>query len=94
MTIVNDSESKLSKVLWACRRGMLELDVILQNFCEQSYDKLTMEQQQLFEALLQEEDQDLQRWLVGAEVCDKPKFQDLLLVIRHMYSMSQQAVPA
>lgn len=94
MNITNDSESKLSKVLWNCRRGMLELDVILQNFCEQSYERLTTEQQQLFEALLQEEDQDLQRWLVGAEVCDKPKFQDLLLVIRHMYAMRQQAVLA
>jgi len=94
MIMANDSDNKLSKVLWACRRGMLELDVILQNFCKQSYDKLTIEQQQLFEALLQEEDQDLQRWLVGAEVCDKPKFQDLLLVIRHMYTMSQQAVLA
>lgn len=88
----NNSENKLSRVLWACRRGMLELDVILQNFCEQAYEKLTIEQQQLFESLLQEEDQDLQRWLVGAEVCDKPIFQDLLLVIRHMYTMNQQTM--
>jgi len=94
MTIANNSETKLSKVLWACRRGMLELDVMLQNFCEQAYEKLSSEQQQLFEELLLEEDQDLQRWLVGAEVCDKPIFQDLLLVIRHMYAMSQQVEPA
>ncbi len=94
MSIVNDSGSKLSRVLWSCRRGMLELDVMLQNFCEQSYSCLSVEKQQLFEALLKEEDQDLQRWLVGAQVCEKDNFQDLLLVIRHMYAMKKQGQPA
>lgn len=94
MTTSNDSSSKLSEVLWACRRGMLELDVMLQSFCEQSYDSLSIETQQLFEALLKEEDQDLQRWLVGAQVCEKSNFQDLLLVIRHMHSMQQQGQTA
>lgn len=89
MAITNDLENKLPRVLWTCRRGMLELDIILQNFCEQSYSKLSSDKQQLFEELLQEEDQDLQRWLMGTEVCEKPKFQDLLLVIRHMHLMSQ-----
>lgn len=88
--MVNDSENKLSKVLWGCRRGMLELDVMLQRFCNEVFEQLSAEQQQLFIALLEEADQDLHRWLVGAKLCEKPKFQDMLLVIRHMHIISNK----
>lgn len=91
MVASQDSENKLSKVRWRCRRGMLELDVMLQNFCEQVYASLAPEKQQLFEDLLEEADQDLQRWLVGSHACDKAHFQDMLLVIRHMHNMVQTA---
>ncbi len=87
----NDTENKLSKVLWRCRRGMLELDMMLQRFCETVYSTLSPEKQQLFEDLLEEQDQDLQRWLTGGQACDKPRFQDMLLVIRHMHRQAQSA---
>lgn len=86
MVTATDSENKLSKVLWRCRRGMLELDVMLQSFCEQMYSTLTADKQALFEELLEEADQDLQRWLTGGQPCDKAKFQDMLLVIRFMHA--------
>ncbi|HSX20499.1 MAG TPA: succinate dehydrogenase assembly factor 2 [Gammaproteobacteria bacterium] len=87
----NDTENKLSKVLWRCPRGMLELDMMLQRFCETVYSTLSPEKQQLFEDLLEEQDQDLQRWLTGGQACDKPRFQDMLLVIRHMHRQAQSA---
>lgn len=89
MVTANDSENKLSKVRWRCRRGMLELDVMLQAFCDEVYSTLAPEKQQLFEDLLEEADQDLQRWLTGGQPCEKPHFQDMLLVIRHMHRMVQ-----
>lgn len=94
MTTANDSETKLAKVRWRCRRGMLELDVMLQSFCDAAYSTLAAPKQQLFEELLEAEDQDLHRWLVGSEACSNPKWQDLILVIRHMHSMQQQVQPA
>ncbi len=69
---------------------MLELDVMLQEFVTSSYAGLSTDKQQLFEDLLEEADQDLQRWLVGSQVCDKPRLQDLILVIRHMHQKAQQ----
>ena len=93
--MVKDSENKLSKVLWHCRRGMLELDVMLQRFCSEVFELLSIEQQQLFEDLLEEADQDLHRWLVSAQLCEKPRFQDMLLVIRHMHVTSHKdSLPA
>lgn len=91
MVTDKDSEDKLAKVRYHCRRGMLELDVMLQHFCDSSYVKLTPEKQQLFEDLLEEADQDLFKWLIGAEVCSTARFQDMLLVIRHLYTQAQPA---
>ena len=95
MVTEKDSEDKLAKVRFNCRRGMLELDVMLQHFFESSYRELSSEKQQLFEELLNAEDQDLHRWLIGTEACTEPRFQDMLLVIRHMYARhAKQEQPA
>lgn len=85
--LTTDANNKLARVRWSCRRGMLELDLMLQTFCDEVYINLAEEKQKLFEDLLAEADQDLQRWLVGAQACDKIQFQDMLLVIRHMHHM-------
>ena len=44
---------------WACRRGMLALDVLLRNFLREAYPKLSSDDQELFVHLLEENDQDL-----------------------------------
>lgn len=87
-----DSENKLAKVAMRCRRGMLELDVMFKHFFASTYEQLSFEKKQLFAQLLDQEDQDLFNWLVKAEVCPEPKFQDMLLIIRHLYA--QQAKQA
>ena len=53
--------------MWASRRGMLELDLILQPFVENSYDSLEEDDQLRFEALLEREDQQLFMWLMKRE---------------------------
>jgi len=85
MVTANDSENKLAKVRMACRRGMLELDVMLQHFCENIFLSLSPTKQDLFAELLQSEDQDLYNWLLGMQAAT-PKFQDMILVIRHMHA--------
>ena len=80
-------DTNFDRIRWQCRRGLLELDVILQCFCDSVYIGLTYEKQKLFEDLLTSSDTDLQRWLIKAEVCDKPEWQDLIMIIRHQYAM-------
>ena len=46
---------------WACRRGMLELDLILKNFLENSLDNKNY---QKFEQLLNCTDAELADWLL------------------------------
>ena len=47
-----------ARIRWACRRGMLELDVLFMPFVEEAYDSLSAEQQAIFQRLLTEEDPD------------------------------------
>ena len=59
------SSTEMQRLKWQCRRGMLELDLLLGRFLEESYAALDEAQQQAFARLLQESDQDLQGWLLG-----------------------------
>ena len=60
--------NELAKIKWACRRGMLELDVLLGYFFEEQYSRLTEAEQRQFVDLLEEADPTLFAWLMGHEV--------------------------
>lgn len=55
------------RVRWACRRGMLELDILLLGFYDGCYASLPEPFQQAFIDLLESADQDLNRWLLSYE---------------------------
>jgi antitoxin CptB len=50
---------ELSQLRWRCRRGMLELDLLLNTFLDKEYESLTIQQSELFETLLDYPDQVL-----------------------------------
>lgn len=72
----------LKRVQWACRRGMLELDLFLIPFAESVYNTLSSQEQSLFWQLLEESDTDLQQWLVHQGPLDKVEYLPLLAKIR------------
>lgn len=53
---------------WQCRRGMLELDLLLNNFVDKEVENLTAEQKQIFVQLLSYPDQTLLDLLLGNSV--------------------------
>lgn len=61
------SPQKKAKLTWHCRRGMLELDLILQRFLAHHVDTLTDDKIEVFERLLTAQDPDLYAWLMGYE---------------------------
>lgn len=54
----------LPQLRWQCRRGMLELDLVLMSFLEKKYDSLAIDEQQQFAALLNFPDPMLYTWLL------------------------------
>lgn len=59
-----------SKLRWQCRRGMLELDLLLGLFLEQDFDHLPHSEQAIFIHLLTYPDQTLYRWLLEPMLCE------------------------
>jgi succinate dehydrogenase flavin-adding protein (antitoxin of CptAB toxin-antitoxin module) len=53
-----------SQLLWACRRGMLELDLIFERYCQNALGQSSSTERAAFEALLSCQDQDLYDWLI------------------------------
>ena len=68
-----------NRLFWGSRRGMLELDLILQPFVEHHYLGLPKEDQLRYQRLLTEQDQDLFAWLMSK---DDPKDPDLLQIVQ------------
>ncbi len=61
---MSNNEIELKRLYWHCRRGMLELDVLLMPFMQEVYPSLNQEDQQCFKKLLNCEDQDLFSWFM------------------------------
>ena len=49
----------LDRIRWRCRRGLLELDLVLEAFLERRYGQLDAGQRRLFNELLDAPDNDL-----------------------------------
>ncbi len=67
---------------WQCRRGMLELELFLQNFLKYDYDRLTAQQKYYFEQLLTIIDPVLFDYLMGMQEADEPGLRDIIKTIR------------
>ena len=58
------------RLRWACRRGMLELDVLFMPFVEDVYDELSEAQKAVFRRLITCDDPDLFAWFMGHQTCE------------------------
>jgi succinate dehydrogenase flavin-adding protein (antitoxin of CptAB toxin-antitoxin module) len=54
-----------SRILWRCRRGTKEMDLLLQQFVAERYDTLTPAEQTAFRCLLDQTDPDIMDWVMG-----------------------------
>jgi antitoxin CptB len=62
----NENKEK-ARLYWACRRGMLELDLVLLPFFEHCYDALTSDEKQTFIAMLELDDPTLYQWFIARQ---------------------------
>ena len=69
---------ELSRMRWAARRGMLELDLVLEPFVTARYAGLSASDRQLFQQLMLCEDQDLFSWFIERA---QPGEEDLVEIV-------------
>jgi antitoxin CptB len=61
----NSEAVNRQQVYWQCRRGMLELDILLQDFFRESYDQLDVREKAGFSRMLDYPDAVLFELLMG-----------------------------
>lgn len=79
------SHALKSKLTWRCRRGMLELDLILNRFINDHLANLNVKQLDAFEQLLTYSDPQINHWLMGQGVPSEQELVDIVAFIRLQY---------
>lgn len=72
----------LERVRWRCRRGLLELDILLGRFVDAHYAKLSEAEVQTFEALLDMPDNPLWDMISGRQDSTQQEQRSLLEKIK------------
>lgn len=74
--------ARYSRLRWLCRRGMKELDVLLEAFLEKHHDALVQGAYPELEDLLASEDDLLWDWLQLRKPAPKREWSSLVALIR------------
>ena len=76
-------EPCMSELRWQCRRGMLELDLLLNGFLETQYSQLDATQRENFVTLLSYPDQTLYELLMDKMASSNPAIARIVQNIRN-----------
>ena len=70
------------RICWQCRRGMLELDLVLAAFVDRHLDRLDAQQLEIFKELLEQPDNDLLHLVMGRAEPADPRCMPVLELLR------------
>ena len=79
-----DDELELKRLRWRCRRGMRELDQLLDRWLERAWRQSPTHERAVFLLLLETEDDTLWRWFLGHEVSSNVEIAALIEKIRNV----------
>ena len=71
----------LDRIRWRCRRGLLELDLVLEGFLKCGYSRLDAGQRRLFNELLEQPDNDLLDLALGRSE-PEPRYRAVVELLR------------
>jgi antitoxin CptB len=75
------TELHKNRIFWQSRRGMLELDLLLEPFARNRFETLNLQQQWTYHEFLKNEDQDLYAWLMERTEPPEKSFQEIIRLI-------------
>jgi len=83
VTVETSMPDKVDSALrWRCRRGMLELDILLNDFLDKSYENLTVQRKNTFDQILDYPDQLLFDLFLGHMQSSDDSVSELVQTIR------------
>ncbi|HIF51812.1 MAG TPA: succinate dehydrogenase assembly factor 2 family protein [Thiotrichaceae bacterium] len=75
--------SERSKLLWHCRRGIREMDILFREFIDGHYDQLNDHEKQGLSKLLDEADLDILDWIMGKSKPEDDTLMHIVTLIRN-----------
>lgn len=75
-------KENLYRIYSNCRRGMLELDIILINFLDKEYLNISKKTLKDFSDLLEESDNNLYNWIIKNNENYDKKFEEIIKKIK------------
>jgi len=84
----NIPDAEFNRMRWASRRGMLELDLVLEPFVLARYAGLDQRDRQRFQQLMACEDQDLFAWFLRRE---RPDDEELDAIVSTVLEFARTA---
>ena len=72
------SDDEINRMRWAARRGMLELDLVLEPYVQSRYAELDESDRARFQRLMGCEDQELFAWFLRRERPEDPELADIV----------------
>ena len=83
-------EQEVNRMRWASRRGMLELDLVLEPFVNERYRDLSEQDRARYRALMHCQDQGMFGWFLRKERPDDPEIAAIVsLILEHARSRSK-----
>ena len=82
-----ENSIEFNRTCWASRRGMLELDLVLEPFVKEVYPSLSDRDQERYRKLLECEDQELFGWFLGRV---RPEDADIAHIVDAILAFARQ----
>jgi antitoxin CptB len=80
--ITDPPEVRHARIAWRCRRGMRELDLLLEKFLLSGLTTLSDDDLDRLEHLLVQADQDILAWLTSAVTAEDAEIRRIVTVLR------------
>ncbi len=80
------SDEEFNRMRWAARRGMLELDLVLEPFVQSQYRGLGDAERARFQRLMECEDQELFAWFLR---CEAPGDGELASIVQQILDFAR-----
>ncbi len=76
------ADTDRSRLLWRCRRGTREMDLLLQRFIERHYQRLSDNEKRIFDDMLNESDPDILSWIMNRSRPQRDDFNPIIALLQ------------
>lgn len=78
-----EHETEKNRLLWRCRQGTRELELLLFRFIENHYTSLSQPEKIALHDLVEQNVHQLNQWLLIGKRCEDNKFKKIIKAIRN-----------